>query len=118
MKRRNFIKASAIAATASVAGAVIASSATPSTKKEIFEVRVYNYNSGGGKSKVDNFYQKALIPYLNKKGVKVGAFGEYGMSDPPTGYFLLVYPSISEYLQIKNDLWNDKAFYGNRCFLF
>jgi hypothetical protein len=110
MKRRNFIKASAIVATASAAGTVMASPATPSVKKEIFEVRVYNYNSGGGKSKVDNFYQKALIPYLNKKGVKVGAFGEYGMSEPPTGYFLLVYPSITEYLQIKNDIWTDKTF--------
>lgn len=110
MKRRNFIKASAIVATASAAGSVMASPAIASAKKEIFEVRVYNYTSGGGKSKVDNFYQKALIPYMNKKGVKVGAFGEYGMSEPPTGYFLLVYPSITEYQQIKNDLWNDKTF--------
>lgn len=110
MKRRNFIKASAIVATASATGSVIASPATPSVKKEIFEMRVYSYTSGAGKSKVDSFYQKALIPYLNKKGVKVGAFGEYGMSEPPTGYFLLIYPSISEYLQIKNELWNDKTF--------
>jgi len=110
MKRRNFIKASAIVATASATGSVMASPATPSAKKEIFEMRVYSYTSGGGKSKVDSFYQKALIPYLNKKGVKVGAFGEYGMSEPPTGYFLLVYPSITDYLQIKNDLWKDKTF--------
>jgi len=110
MKRRDFIKASAIVATASAAGGVMASPTNPSVKKEIFEVRVYNYTSGGGKSKVDTFYQKALIPYLNKNGVKVGAFGEYGMSEPPTGYFLLVYPSIADYLRLKNDPWNDKTF--------
>lgn len=110
MKRRNFIKASAIVATASAAGTVTASPANPSAKKEIYEMRVYSYTNGGGKSKVDSFYQKALIPYLNKKGVKVGAFGEYGMSEPPTGYFLLVYPSITEYLQIRNEIWKDKTF--------
>ena len=110
MRRRNFIKASGMAASASVAGSVMAATASPSVKKEIYEMRVYHFNTGSGKSKVDNFYQKALIPFMNEKGVKVGAFGEYSMNEPPVGYYLLVYPSIEEYQQIKNDLWKDKTF--------
>jgi hypothetical protein len=109
MKRRNFIKASALAATASVAGSAMASASAQTAKKEIYEMRVYRFTSGG-KGKVDNLYQKALIPYLNKKGVKVGAFGEYAMNEPPVSYYLLVYPSIEEYQKIKNELWNDKTF--------
>ncbi len=111
MERRTFIKASAVTAAASVTGtAVTASPAVPSSKKEIFEMRIYRFTSGAGKAKVDNFYQKAFIPFLNKKGVKVGAFGAYSKAEPPVGYYLLVYPSITEYQQIKNDLWNDKTF--------
>ena len=91
MKRRNFIKASAVIGAASATGAVMASGSIPPAKKEIYEMRVYRYTNGGGKSKVDNFYQKSMIPFLNKRGVKVGAFGEYSKNEPGVGYFLLVY---------------------------
>jgi len=110
MERRNFIKASALVAAASAAGTVMASPATPPASKEIYEWKVYHFKNGGAKSKIDSFYKDALIPYLNKKGVKVGAFGEYGQSEPPVIYYLAVYPSFVEYQSIKKDLWNDSTF--------
>jgi len=112
MKRRNFLQASAVAATATVttAGQAMASSTSANVDKEIYELRVYHFKNGGGKSAVDKLYTEALIPFMNRNGVKVGAFGEYSLTEPPTVYFLLVYPSISEYYRIKNDIWNDKTF--------
>ena len=110
MERRNFIKASAVVAAASATGTVMASHSMPPESKEIYEWKVYHFKNGAAKSKVDNFYKEALIPYLNKKGVKVGAFGEYGQTEPPVIYYLLIYPSISEYQTIRKNNWKDNGF--------
>jgi len=110
MERRNFIKASAIVAAASATGTVIASPTALPVSKDIYEWKVYHFKNGGAKSKIDSFYKDALIPYLNRKGVKVGAFGEYGQTEPPVIYYLLIYPSMSEYQTIKKELWKDNGF--------
>ena len=110
MERRNFIKASALVAAASATGAAMASEATPPASKQIYEWKVYHFKNGGAKSKIDGFYKEAMIPYLNKKGVKVGAFGEYSLTEPPVIYYLIIYPSMVEYQAIKKDLWKDTAF--------
>jgi hypothetical protein len=111
MERRNFIKASAVIAAASAGGTAVASQVTPPASKEFYEWRVYHFNKkGASNSKVDSFYKDALIPYLTGKGVKVGAFGEYGQTLPPVIYYLFVYPSISEYQVIKKELWKDNGF--------
>lgn len=112
MERRNFIKASAVVAAASAAASASAmtSPATPPASKEIYEWKVYHFKNGGAKTKVENYYKEALIPYLNQKGVKVGAFGEYSLAEPPVIYYLHVYPSMADYQTIKKDLWKDDAF--------
>ena len=110
MKRRHFLKGTALVAGAAAAGQAVASVKSANSEKEIYEWRVYHFKNGGQKGQVDKFYQEALIPTLNEFGVKVGAFGEYGQTEPPTVYFLLVYPLFSEYQRIKNELWNDERF--------
>ena len=110
MERRNFIKGSAVVTAAAAAGVTTASELAPPVSKEIYEWKVYHFKNGGAKSKIDGFYKEALIPYLNKKGVKVGAFGEYGQTEPPVIYFLIIYPSLSEYYAVKKSLWKDAGF--------
>jgi len=110
MERRNFIKASALVAAASATGTAMATESIPSALKEIYEWKVYHFKNGGAKSKIDGFYKEALIPYLNKKGVKVGAFGEYSQAEPPVIYYLIIYPSMVDYQAIKKELWKDDAF--------
>ena len=113
MERRNFIKASAVVAAASAAAAsatAMTSPATPPASKEIYEWKVYHFKNGGAKAKVENYYKEALIPFLTQKGVKVGAFGEYSLAEPPVIYYLHVYPSMADYQTIKKDLWKDNAF--------
>lgn len=110
MERRNFIKASAVVAAASATGTAMASQATPPVSKEIYEWKVYHFKNGGAKSRIDGFYKDALMPFLKTKGVKVGAFGEYGQTEPPVIYYLLIYPSMAEYQTIKKELWKDSGF--------
>ena len=110
MKRRNFLKGSAIIAGATVAGQATAGARAAIPEKEIYELRVYHFKNNGQKNKLGQFYQDAFIPTLNNNGVKVGAFGEYGQTEPPTIYYLLVYPSLAEYHRIKKAIWEDDVF--------
>lgn len=110
MKRRNFIKGSALIAGAAVAGQAAAGVQQSASEKEIYELRVYHFRNNGQKSKVEQFYVNSLIPVMNEYGVKVGAFDEYGQTEPPTVYYLLVYPSLTEYHRIRKALWKNELF--------
>ena len=94
----------------SVAGPAVASVQRANDEKEIYEWRVYHFKNNGQKNKVGEFYQNALIPAMNEFGVNVGAFGEYGQSEPPVVFYLFVYPSISEFQRIKNAIWNNENY--------
>jgi hypothetical protein len=110
MKRRNFLKGSAMIAGATAAGQAVGSATKANSEKEIYEWRVYHFKNGGQKAKVDKFYNEALIPAMNEMGVKVGAFGEFGQTDPPTVYYLLVFPSLFEYHRVKKAIWGNGSF--------
>jgi len=109
MERRDFIKKSAI-----VSGAV-AATLTPSfgseqtKKKELYELRVYEMRWGRGQ--LDNYFSAALIPALNRLGIKkVGAFTELGKSEPVKVYLLIPYGSFEEYGKVVLALKNDPKF--------
>lgn len=110
MKRRNFLKGSAVLAGTTLSGQLAANVVAPPSEKEIYEWRVYHFKNGGQHNKVGRFYQEALMPVLNENGVKVGAFSEYGKTDPPTGYYLMVYPSMAEYFRVKKEVWKNETF--------
>lgn len=110
MKRRSFLKGSALITGAALSGQAMASTTSQGTEKEIYEWRVYHFKNGRDKNKLDTFYKEVLIPEVNALGVKVGAFGEYGNTEPPTVYYILVYESISKYQEVKNELWKDAKF--------
>lgn len=95
---------------AAVAGSAIAAVPAPGGEKQIYEWRVYRFKNGGQKSRVDRFYRETLIPVLNEYGVTVGAFGEYSQADPPVVYYLLVFPSMKAYHEIKNAIWKNETF--------
>ncbi|MEL7588895.1 MAG: NIPSNAP family protein [Prolixibacteraceae bacterium] len=110
MQRRNFIKGSALLAGAAVTGQAAAAVTQAAPGNEIYELRVYHFKNNGQRNKLDQFYIDSLIPAMNEHGIKVGVFGEYGETEPPTGYYLLVYPSLPEYHRIKKALWKNEAF--------
>lgn len=109
MERRKFIQKSVLATSALTAAAVSPAFAQQQQDKEVYEWRVYEMNRS--QAGFDNFMSKALIPALNRLGVKkVGAFSEMSKSEPAKLYLLIPYASFNDYLKVNNALKTDKAF--------
>lgn len=109
MKRRNFIRLSALAGL--LAGAKELKALSPQKagqSKEIYEWRIYNLT--GDATVLDNFYEKALIPALEKHHVRVGAFKQFKEEAERKQYYLLVYPSIDIFHKVQKSLWVDETF--------
>jgi hypothetical protein len=109
MERRDFIQKS-ILTTAAVAGAGLASAAPQAPgSKEVYEFRVYHMRRN--MNPLDNFFSKALIPALNKAGVRnVGVFRETSMTEPAKIYVLIPFASFEDYGKVSLGLKNDKDF--------
>jgi hypothetical protein len=109
MERREFIQKSVLATSAISAAAISPAFAQQQKNKEIYEWRAYEMNRN--QSAFDNFMSKALIPALNRLGVKkVGAFSEMSKSEPAKLYLLIPYTSFNDYVKINEALKSDKAF--------
>ena len=110
MKRRSFLKNSAVAVGGVMtAGNLSASEAQP-TSNNIYELKIYQLSGGAGVNQIKNYYTKAVIPFLNKRGVTVGAFGEYSKEEPPRIYILHAYKSPSDYWEVVHQMKTDHAF--------
>jgi hypothetical protein len=110
MERRDFLQKSIIATTALTGIGLSAEANTPQLQqKELYEWRVYEMHWGTGA--LDQYLSKALIPALNRLGIKtVGAFGEIGKSEPVKLYLLIPYASFDSYMKINDELKKDKDF--------
>lgn len=97
--------------TAAVAGAGLGSTLAQGSpkNKELYEFRVYHMRRN--LNPLDNFFSKALIPALNRMGVRnVGVFRERSMSEPARIYVLIPYSSFENFAKIALELKNDKEF--------
>ena len=105
MKRNHFLKQ---AGTAAAAAAILPSglaNSSPAAPREIYEFRTYTVRNKGAFS---NYLKDALIPALNKHGVKrVGVFMEMGMTEPPKFYVLIPYPSAEAVFDIPQQVAAD-----------
>ncbi|AFK05278.1 NIPSNAP family containing protein [Emticicia oligotrophica DSM 17448] len=81
------------------------------SKKEFYELRIYELKFGTPRSNIENYFKNALFPALNKYGVKnIGAFGEMGASDPAKIYVFIPYSSIEEYAAVNAKIKTDADF--------
>lgn len=115
MQRRKFIQSS-LAATAGTA--VTLDSGTAHGKyqaqREVYEWREYEMRFGADQGQLENYFKTALIPALNKHGVKtVGVFKEWRPSDPAKIYLLTPYPSFDAYISINTKLKSDAEYMKN-----
>lgn len=111
MKRRKFIENAALSSTALLLGQSALADAGKAVKKELYEWREYEIKFRGSVATLHEYLEKALIPALNKYGVKtVGVFNEIGKSEPAKIYVLIVYPSFEEYLSINASIKKDDAY--------
>jgi hypothetical protein len=114
MKRRNFIQNAVLTSSALAVGQTVFSQSAKEVKKEIYEWREYEIHFGGSQNSLHDYLEKALIPTLNKLGVKtVGVFKETGKSEPPKVYVLIAYPSANDYFPINAKLKEDPDFKKN-----
>lgn len=109
MKRRHFMKLTGALATLPVFKglASVSEKVTPSVK-QIYEWRIYTLEGDG--NGLDDFFSQTLIPAYNRKKVKVGAFAPYKKEDKERRLLLFIYPNITVYHQIKQNIWKDETF--------
>jgi hypothetical protein len=112
MKRRSFLKNSAVAAgAASLTLPAMGSTFASANAKSIFELRIYHISrAGNAKNKLEQYIKDALIPFLTKRNVKLCAFNEYSLEEPAKLYILLAYPDQTAYFKTLNDLATDEAY--------
>lgn len=105
------MKSSLLAASALTAGASLSAAQKPSDQKALLELREYEMHFGTSESDLHNYFQHALIPALNKYGVKnVGVFRETSRSEPAKIYLLITYPSWEEFPSINAQVKSDTDF--------
>lgn len=110
MERRDFLQKT-ILTTAGVAGVAIGTNAEGAQQRnnQLYEFRVYHMRRNMGP--LDNYFSKALIPALNRQGVKnVGVFRELSKSEPAKIYALIPYKSFADYGKVITELTKDKEF--------
>lgn len=115
MQRRKFLQSS-LAATA---GTAVGTNNTltgnvPAASREIYEWREYEMRFGADQSQLENYFKTALIPALNRHGVKaVGVFKEWRPTDPAKFFVLTPYASLEQRLTIHDKLKTDQEYIKN-----
>ena len=116
MQRRTFLTssltASALAAAASLANALLAAQdAADKTGREFYELRQYHLASGPQRKLCDDFFREALVPALNRLGIKpIGVFDLTIGPDTPTIYVLLPSLSLEALATAENRLAQDSEY--------
>jgi hypothetical protein len=107
MKRRQFVASSLLA----VPAMSEAKTTQAAPQKAFYELRTYQFRFGAPQSGLDNYLKDALIPALNRQGVKnVGVFREWGKSDPAKLSVLIPYPSAEAFATMGGKLAGDSAY--------
>jgi len=116
MNRKSFLKTAIIAgSTGSVAFAL----ARPASKKDVqkqqpqefYELRIYSLKNMAQQKLVEDYFQDAAIPALNKLGSKnVGVFTEMKPADQTRIFVLIPFSSLDAYLKVQDNLLKDQKY--------
>ena len=81
------------------------------SQKEIYEFREYELKFGKPAKVLHEYFENALIPALNKQGIKnIGAFEEIGDAMPKKIYLLIAYDNLEGYQKVLDILKDDSVF--------
>ncbi len=111
MKRRAFVKSSLLLT--SLAGVVPKRSeaAAKKSKQEFYELRVYTLKNNTQEKLIEDYFQKAAIPALNRLGSKnVGVFKELNPEGQTKIYVIIPFASMDDYLNMESKLAKDAAY--------
>ncbi len=110
MKRRAFLRNSVLAAGTTVVAGKVGANSIPDTEKNFYELKVFQLTGGGSRNQLKEYYTEAVIPFLNARGAKVGAFNEYSMEEPPKVYILHAHKSPEDYINAVMEMRSDSKF--------
>ena len=71
MERRKFVKSSLVGASAVSASLMPFNMGNKTDSRDIVELREYELKSKGRQTELDKYFKNALIPALNKNGIKI-----------------------------------------------
>ncbi len=116
MKRRNFVKASLL--TGSVAGiipqaglAAANQDVYQSPAQEFYELRVYTLKNGRQQKLVEEYFQQAAIPALNRLGSKnIGVFTEYLPQGHTKLFAVIPYSSVDDFIKAPQKMAADASY--------
>jgi hypothetical protein len=113
MKRRSFIKNTAVLTAASAVSIPVTATKLPKAEKEFYEIREYQLTGSNAKNHLKKYISEAVIPLMNNMGVKVGAFGEYSLEDPPKVFILYAYPNYNTWIEIQKEFSTNTLYLKN-----
>jgi hypothetical protein len=86
-------------------------------QEEVYELRTYELEFLKSADLLDQYFEQALIPALNRQGVKnIGAFEESGERLPKKIYLLIPYHNIKDFLISKDVLESDSLYLKEASF--
>lgn len=101
MKRRDFLKSTAVAAgltglTSALPVLAAETEATPA--REFYELRRYQFRSGPMMKRFEDYVTKAALPAMSRMGIgPVGVFTPASGPDMPAAYVLIPFKSLAEF---------------------
>jgi hypothetical protein len=111
MKRRAFVKSSLLLTSLTGLVPAAAKANTKKTKQEFYEFRVYTIKNETQEKLIDNYFQMAAIPALNRLGSKnVGVFKELKPEGQTKIYVIIPFASLDDFLKVEEKLLKDASY--------
>jgi uncharacterized protein (DUF1330 family) len=116
MQRRRFLRASVLTATVAglSPGVTLAAEDNESQKRkkqEFYELREYTFTSETQQKLVEDYYEKAAIPALNRLGNKnIGVFRELEAKGQARLFVLIPFSSFEAFTSMRDSLVKDKTY--------
>jgi hypothetical protein len=111
MKRRSFVKTSLLTGTSITSIIPLLSAADVQNNKtmhEFYELRVYTLKDQKQQQLVENYFEQAAIPALNKLGSKhIGVFREINPEGQTKLFTLIPFPSADNFINAEDKLLSD-----------
>ncbi|MDN3550894.1 NIPSNAP family protein [Mucilaginibacter aquaedulcis] len=112
MKRRSFVKASVLTgAAASILPLSSMATSAKDTGTQFYELRTYILKNESQQKLVEDYFQNAAIPALNKLGSKnIGVFTELKPDGQTKIYALIPFNSLADFLTVQEKLDKDPVY--------
>lgn len=116
MKRRSFVKASLLTTSVTGIASLVSKVAAEENyakkpAKELYELREYTLKDAAQQKLVEDYFQQAAIPALNKYGSKkIGVFTEMKPEKQTKIYAIIPYKSMKDFMEVPGKLASDSAY--------